>query len=378
MARAAFDLAILGAGPAGAAGAARAADLGLSVLLCEPQSDGFDKPCGEGLMPAGAAVLRELGIARGTARTFAGLRYCVPGAGALTIGLDAPGESWWRTDLHAALAAALDARAGVVRVAARGVAAPATRGFVVRAGAHEHEARILVAADGAAGGGAPWLRPARSRRGPRRLGARQRFLEHGRLDRVEIHFGRGYDVYLTPLPRGAVNVVVLAEFRGDAAPDAGQLVAAGLAAHPEARACLGAAWGRAEARALGQPPPRRIAGGGAFLVGDAGGAVDPIVGAGVSIALRTGLLAAEAAAALRSGVPAREVERAFCRAGARERRTRSALAATLRWLSRHDAAARAALRSLRAAPRVAHALASIAAGKDVAPAAAPPWSTRVS
>src|SRR6185436_14788508 len=42
-----FDVAVIGAGPAGAAAALSAARAGLSVALFEPQAE-LDKPCGEG------------------------------------------------------------------------------------------------------------------------------------------------------------------------------------------------------------------------------------------------------------------------------------------------------------------------------------------
>jgi len=56
-----YDLAVVGGGPAGAAAALGAARAGLSVALFEPQT-APDKPCGEGIMPAGVAALRALGL----------------------------------------------------------------------------------------------------------------------------------------------------------------------------------------------------------------------------------------------------------------------------------------------------------------------------
>jgi 2-polyprenyl-6-methoxyphenol hydroxylase-like FAD-dependent oxidoreductase len=56
------DLAVIGAGPAGAAAALFAARRGLRVIVLDKQEFPRDKPCGEGLMPSGRAALRELGI----------------------------------------------------------------------------------------------------------------------------------------------------------------------------------------------------------------------------------------------------------------------------------------------------------------------------
>ena len=59
-----FDLAVIGAGPAGATCALSAARNGLHVALFEPQAGPIDKPCGEGIMPSGVDVLVELGLGR--------------------------------------------------------------------------------------------------------------------------------------------------------------------------------------------------------------------------------------------------------------------------------------------------------------------------
>lgn len=366
------DVAILGGGPAGIACALRAADEGLSVLLCDPQAGSFDKPCGEGILPAGVQQLRELGIVApvGTARPFAGIRYCVPGAGDLEMELAAPGEAWWRTDLHTALEEALLRRPSVLRRNVRAEAVPQDDGFLIVAGGEEFRARHLVAADGAGGRAAGWLRPAPHGKGPHRAGARARFAEARRLDRVEVHFGGGYDVYLTPLPRGAINAVVLAERRGGDLPDAAELLAAGLARHPRAASRLGQPIGRAESRSLGLPWPRRLTDGRAFLVGDAGGAVDPILGAGMTVALRTGVQAAGAVVSMAGGTTRADAARAFQRAGRSERRSRHVLATGLRFVSRHDLLARQLARTLRLAPGLARHLAGIAAGVQRQPAPA--------
>lgn len=374
-----FDLAVLGAGPAGSACALRAADLGLSVLLCDPQQGAWDKPCGEGILPAGVAALRTLGIAGAPARRFERVRHCVPEAGALDVPLSAPGEAWWRPDLQAAFAAAIADRPRIMRHAARGSAQRIADGFHVAAGPEVRSARALAVACGA-GAALELAEPRPSRRRPRtrRSGARLRFEERRALDGVEVHFGRGFDVYLTPLPRGFVNVVVLHDAGRGEQRDAADLVAAGLAAHPDARACLGAPVGRAEGRALGQPWPRSVVQAGAWRIGDAGGAVDPILGAGLTVALRTGLHAAQAAAARAAGEPADVVARRFVLASTHERRARRALAAGLRFLALHDACARTALRGLRRAPAVARALARIAAGapESLMNESSPAWATR--
>src|SRR5260370_35954485 len=56
------DVAVVGAGPAGAAAALFAARRGHRVIIFDKQDFPRDKPCGEGLMPGGRPALRELGL----------------------------------------------------------------------------------------------------------------------------------------------------------------------------------------------------------------------------------------------------------------------------------------------------------------------------
>src|SRR5260370_16113385 len=56
------DVAVVGAGPAGAAAALFAARRGHRVIIFDKQDFPRDKPGGEGLMPGGRPALRELGL----------------------------------------------------------------------------------------------------------------------------------------------------------------------------------------------------------------------------------------------------------------------------------------------------------------------------
>ena len=68
------DVAVIGAGPAGAAAAIRAARGGARVMVFEKGSPGRDKVCGDGLTPRAVAALKELGIALDGAHRIDGLR----------------------------------------------------------------------------------------------------------------------------------------------------------------------------------------------------------------------------------------------------------------------------------------------------------------
>ena len=67
-------MAVIGAGPAGAAAAIRAARGGARVTVFEKGSPGRDKVCGDGLTPRAVAALEELGIALDGAHRIDGLR----------------------------------------------------------------------------------------------------------------------------------------------------------------------------------------------------------------------------------------------------------------------------------------------------------------
>ena len=73
------DMAVIGAGPAGAAAAIRAAGGGARVTVFEKASPGRDKVCGDGLTPRAVSALGELGIALDGAHRIDGLRMIAGG-----------------------------------------------------------------------------------------------------------------------------------------------------------------------------------------------------------------------------------------------------------------------------------------------------------
>ena len=99
---------VIGAGPAGAAAAMRAAGAGIEVTAFEKAPAGRDKVCGDGLTPRAVAALDELGISLDEAHRIAGLRMI---AGRQVRELDWPangqfgpyGAVWPRRRLDSAL-----------------------------------------------------------------------------------------------------------------------------------------------------------------------------------------------------------------------------------------------------------------------------------
>jgi flavin-dependent dehydrogenase len=370
---------VVGAGTAGSACAIEGARRGLSVALFDPVLEPADKPCGEGIMPGGAEALRRLGLGQvvGGGRPFPGIRFLVDGTGPLEVALDRPGVAIPRPALAAAFAEALDATPGIRRVVQPATTSREDGGFRIDArddGAFR--ARTLVVADGVLGRAAAWLRGPHAAgngashpngngaaNGKTRLGVRARCEEKGALDRVEVHMGRGCEVYLTPLPGRLVNVAVLFERTPPDVPVLEDLLGWAVDRHPAAAARLGTTTTPPSARPLAREKPRTVAEGGAFLAGDAGGLVDPIVGCGVAIAVVTGVLAARAAAAIVAGRDPAQVSRSYAAAFRRESAARHALATVLRAGDAHPRLARAVAGLVRRMPRFGRALARVAAGR---------------
>jgi menaquinone-9 beta-reductase len=114
------DIAVIGAGPAGAATAIQAARSGANVIVFEKGVHGRDKVCGDGLTPRAVGALNELKIPLDDAHHIRGLRMI---AGKQVRELDWPttgrfpdhGAVWPRRRLDAALMdAAVDAGAEIV------------------------------------------------------------------------------------------------------------------------------------------------------------------------------------------------------------------------------------------------------------------------
>jgi geranylgeranyl reductase family protein len=114
------DIAVIGAGPAGAATAIQAARSGADVVVFEKGAHGRDKVCGDGLTPRAVGALNELKIPLDDAHHIRGLRMI---AGTKVRELDWPttdrfpdhGAVWPRRRLDAALMdAAVEAGAEIV------------------------------------------------------------------------------------------------------------------------------------------------------------------------------------------------------------------------------------------------------------------------
>jgi menaquinone-9 beta-reductase len=321
-----YDVAVVGAGPAGSATATHLARGGWHVALLERATFPRDKPCAEYLSPAAEPLLRELGVLAHleAARPgrLRGFRIFAPGGrmfqGDFAATRDAAGNSLFETGLAVprlrldALLATAAANAGVelregwrlAQIAREGQGRDASYQLTPTPGHAPLRARLVVAADGVHSTVA------------RRLGLHQpghmrkvALVAHlrgiaGLTDYGEMHVaGRRY-VGLAPLEApdagDLCNVAMVVDEARDGAALAGRpqaFLLDALTTFPRLR-------GRLARTAVVRPTlttsrltvwARRLSGDGLLLVGDAAGYYDPFTGEGIYHALRSAQLAARIA-----------------------------------------------------------------------------------
>jgi len=323
-----WDVAVVGAGPAGSATALLLARAGARVLLVDRARFPREKPCSEYLSPESTRVLERLGsdvlaaVAAASPAQLTGMKVVAPsGTGVVgrfeTFSFALPRTRFDTILRNAAEAAGVEVRERV-RVEELVYDGGAVGGLIARdvgRGTRDvYRARVVVGADG--------LRSVVARRigmvhtaGPRRMAFTAHVADvHDVHDLGEMHVGRPGYVGLGPIGDGVTTValvVPLAEARrGDrffaelnrfpgiaGRFDARRIVRRVLATGPFAR------WSRRPVAAGG--------GGGALLVGDAADFFDPFTGQGIYSALRGAELAAAAILdTLTTGASLREYARA--------------------------------------------------------------------
>ncbi|MBM2811302.1 MAG: monooxygenase, FAD-binding protein [Chloroflexi bacterium] len=299
------DVLIVGGGIAGSALAIMLGRRGVDVELFERDSFPREKPCGEGLMPAGVAALDRIGLREAVGGApFVGVRYHVgslvvagrfPSAGGQPV--TGVGQRRWRLDEVLFNAAA--ATDGVAARSGCSVDGPLCEGARVvgcHVGGRPRRAPLVVAADGlhsrfrrVLGLDAPPSRRVR-------VGLRTHFrLANGKEQPpwVEVFLGSRHELYVTPLPDREVLVAGLAE-RGALGRNADAALHDWIGAQPVLAERLEGA--EQLTRVAGRSPLTRdaVAGvaPGVALLGDAAGFIDPITGGGMAQALVTAELLA--------------------------------------------------------------------------------------
>ena len=321
------DVAVVGAGPAGAAAALFAARRGLRVIVLDKQDFPRDKPCGEGLMPSGRPALRELGledvVLSGGAPPLNGIQFgrvneppaAVPFP---THDGEQAGLGIRRLTFDAQLAAALGHHPGIrfsPQTEARDVTRDGDGILTVITAAGEVRARFVAVADG--------LRsPLRHRLGwtvgprpPHRYAVVGHWTLDGPVDPwVRITFDAGLEVYEGPVA-GNQRMVALLCYQDRMHEFAGQLDARYRELAQSVRPGLRQADMVGSASAVGPfwYGATTVADRGIFLVGDAAGFTDPITAEGVATGLRQARAFAEALASPNPEGAYRQVHRRLTR-----------------------------------------------------------------
>ncbi|HMC95991.1 MAG TPA: FAD-dependent monooxygenase, partial [Polyangia bacterium] len=219
----AVDVVIAGGGPAGATLAILLGRAGLRVDVFEARRFPREKPCGEGIMPAGVAVLERLGL-RDTVggRPLAAVRYHGFGLTAespFSPGGRAQALAQRRLRLDDTLLHAARNTPGVrvfEEAPVEGAAIAHGRAVGLRVGGEVRRGALVVGADGLDSPVRRSLGLDGRARGPGRVGVRMHFRlatgrSIGRGDRLEIFIGRGYELYAAPLPGGELLLAALGD-----------------------------------------------------------------------------------------------------------------------------------------------------------------------
>ncbi len=305
-----YDLAVVGAGPAGLATAIFGQLAGLSTVVFDQRQLPLDKACGEGILPTGVAALCQMGVslAPEAHATLLGVSFR---EGELLAQADFPSgvaKGVRRTTLIAAMAE----RAGQLGAELHfGAAVRAWQvldgGTSVRldAGGQPTAARLLVAADGLHSSIRARLGLERRGRRAPRFGVRRHFGLPPWSRYVEVHWHERAQAYVTPVGPEEVGVAILWQGDGGSFDELFALfpaLAARVAGAPATSSTRGA--GPFAKRASRRAVPA------VALVGDAAGDLDPLSGDALSLAFRSAEALVEV---VRRGRPLDEYDSAYRR-----------------------------------------------------------------
>jgi len=282
------DLFVIGGGPAGLASAIAARQRGLDVTLADCAIPPIDKACGEGIMPDGLAGARSLGLDLSPARghPFRGIRFCDPGAVVEANFPNGPGLGLRRTALHRLM---LDHATDCGVRMAWGARVCGITPEGVQLSDRFVSARWIAGADGGQSPVRRWAGLDGSHGESRRFAFRRHYAIAPWSEHMEIHWGAGCQLYVTPVGEGEVCVVLISR-------DQRLRLADALPRFPEL-----------ERRLADAGPPnlqrgavttmrrlRSVQRGNIALVGDASGSVDAITGEGLCLLFQQAVALAKA------------------------------------------------------------------------------------
>ena len=274
------DVFIIGGGPAGLAAAIAARQRGFSVVVADGMIPPIDKPCGEGLMPDGRAALEKLGITipAENSHRFRGICFVSEGVHVSASFPQGDGLGIRRTVLHRIMIERAES-AGVTLLWKAPVSGIVREGVLL--GGQLVRSRWIVGADG----GHSLVRKWAGLDAYSSNSSRFAFRRHYRLapwnNCMELHWGPGCQLYITPVAEDEVCVALISR-------DPHLRLDAALAAFPEVAARVNGAESTSPERGAISVTRklRRVYRGRVALIGDASGAVDAITGEGLCLAFR--------------------------------------------------------------------------------------------
>jgi flavin-dependent dehydrogenase len=255
---------------------------GFDVTLADGARPPIDKACGEGLMPDGLAALRSLGVAldAADAQPFGGIRFVGCGVSVESAFPEGYALGVRRTVLHSRMVEAA-AAAGVRML----------WGTPVSMADRTIPARWIVGADGFHSRVRRWAGLAAKPPVDQRFGFRIHYRVAPWSDYMELHWGAGCQIYVTPIGAQEVCAALISRdrrLRLDEALAQFPQLAARLAGAPRATTERGAVTAN---RRL-----PRVYRGNVALIGDASGSVDAITGEGLCLSFHQAIALADSLA----------------------------------------------------------------------------------
>jgi len=285
-----YDLLVIGGGPAGTAAAITAAQNGANVLLLEKGRLPRQKVCGEFVSAESLGLLHDLLRSDNvqvvkTALRISSATILLDGRTLRTF-IESPAASISRYDLDAALwNSAIQAGVEAKQEVAVQNIVREGNSFRVLTSRGEFQTQAVINASGR------WsnLNRNSSSSDERWIGLKAHFVEPEPAPSVDLYFFKGGYCGVQPVSADEVNACAMV--KAEVATTLPQV----LACHPELRARS------REWKPIGtpvttsplvfrEPEPERD---GVLMAGDAAGFVDPFVGDGISLALRSGAMAAD-------------------------------------------------------------------------------------
>ena len=284
------DIFVIGGGPAGLAAAIAARRKGLSVVVADGNRPPIDKACGEGLMPDCRAAAAEIGIEipSSLGSEFRGIRFHGAGRSVDASFPNGRGLGVRRQALHellteAAIRSGADLRWGTPVMGIQDGAVWLSHTSV--------RPRWIIGADGSASRVRRWAGLDEFARNSRRFAYRRHFAVAPWTDCMEIYWGEGCQIYVTPVAAREVCITLISRSPGLRLEEA-------LAGFPVLLSRLpnAAVSSRERGAVTATMRLQRVTGGNVALIGDASGSVDAITGEGLCLTFRQADLLADAMA----------------------------------------------------------------------------------